>query len=132
MSKQESAHATGEAGGETRARNYVRSEFRVLFPPTDRPNVRIGEHTYPVWDLSESAVSIIAPRFFCEQIDAVECILVLPEGDEIPVKGSFLRCGEDRSVLKFDGTRIPYRTILQLQQELIRKYPDWAREHAQK
>ncbi|QDU36195.1 hypothetical protein Mal4_04790 [Maioricimonas rarisocia] len=128
MSKQESARKPGDANDGT-AQESQRSEFRIVFPDTDRPELRIGDNTYAVRDLSESAMSVLAPRFYCEQIEELSGTLVMRDGSEHAVTGRFIRCSDDRSVVKFEGAGMPYRTILKLQQELIRKYPKWGREH---
>ncbi|MFG0333944.1 MAG: hypothetical protein ACF8TS_11325 [Maioricimonas sp. JB049] len=129
MSKQESACGTDSTSGGETEQGSLRSEFRIVFPATDRPEFRIGDHAYAVRDLSESAMSVLAPRFYCEQIEEVSGTLVMLDGSEHAMRGRFIRYADDRSVLKFDGAGMPYRTILQLQQELIRKYPEWGREH---
>jgi hypothetical protein len=98
-----------------------RSEYRVVYPLTDRPRLRIDRNEYEILNLSEGGLRFQLKKPLDQGIDpTVAGTVIFPDGNNAPVEGTLLRTEENDLAVRL-SQKIPYRRIVQEQLRLARK-----------
>jgi hypothetical protein len=98
-----------------------RKEYRVRYPITDRPRLRLDSEEFEVINLSEGGLKFHFqdPLRFVPW-PTLQGTLVFADGETKPVQGSVLRTEQDGLAVEL-SSKIPYRRIVQEQIRLTRK-----------
>lgn len=107
-----------------------RAFFRLPYPHTERPSLRVDDTLYPVSEISEGGLRVVAldqSEVLAQQLD-VQGTLHLVDA-KVDVHGRVLRQqGEEVVLVLSEG--IPLSLMVSEQRRLIQKYPSLFRREA--
>lgn len=111
-------------GGRFRVKDQKREYYRVRFPDSERPSLRIGDAAYEILDLSESGLyaRLTVPGLSMD--DIVAGVVRFKDGEEFAVEGRIVRMDGDSVGLFLDKQGFPYRKVLDEQRRLLATYPE--------
>ena len=82
---------------------HERSEYRIVYPRSIRPQLRRGTEVFQVADVSEHGVRVLEPQGTMREIgDRFEGQLPLVHGPEVPIRGRIVRRFDDGFAIEFD------------------------------
>ena len=100
-----------------------RQYFRLVYPTDMTPSIKIGDHVYPVPEISEGGIRVQATRFPGLVVgDEVVATLFFDDGDELDVSGVVYRQDkQDYIIAPLIG--ISFKRIVKEQRKLLNRYP---------
>jgi len=103
-----------------------RDFFRLIYPPADRPNIKIEESRFPVGDLSEMGIKFFHQETIKFPVGVrMKGTIIFKDGSKCEVEGDILRVDVDSTpaftVVEF-VKGIPMAKMLEEQRILIKKY----------
>jgi hypothetical protein len=94
-----------------------RKYFRVKYPPTERPILRIGTHSFEVLDISERGLKFVSDQEI-KFAEWVRGTLIFSDRASLVVEGRIIWKRETQIGLKL-ATPISYPRILKEQRSLV-------------
>jgi hypothetical protein len=99
-----------------------RALYRIVYPITERPMVRIGGADFPVIDLSEMGLRYELGRSGVPELGSkVRGALAMRRGGEVSVGGEVIQLREGAIVLRLDPPGIPFGEVIAEQRHLRSK-----------
>ncbi|MEO1526844.1 MAG: PilZ domain-containing protein [Planctomycetota bacterium] len=106
-------------------RTYKRAYYRLRYPSSMRPSIRIQSVDYEVAELSERGMRVVMPRDVrLEKGTPIEGIIRFYDRQTSEIKGSVLRRDKDEVVFSIDSG-ISYKRMLDEQMAIVHKYPSY-------
>ena len=94
--------------------------YRLRYPTKERPELVLGDQTFPVTELSEGGLRILAKEL---PQTGVHGILRLKDGQEIGIEGSAVRQEGDEAII-VDLKGVEFSHLVSEHRRLLLLYPD--------
>lgn len=104
---------------------FERSEYRIPYPPTARPRLRLGDREVPLVDCSERGLRFCADDASLPQVGSriTGQILLLSGGPALPIEGTVIRCQSGEVAVQLKAPGIPFRAVFAEQRFLGQRFP---------
>jgi hypothetical protein len=104
-----------------------RAFFRIRYPLSERPRLRVENCAYDVIDCSLKGLRYVVPRGPLPPLGAeIKGRVYFRRGAEVNVKGVVLRVQDKEVALDLSTTNIPFSILLDEQRYLHTRYPMWS------
>jgi len=103
--------------------NERRRYYRLRYPTSERPAVRINDREFPVAEISEKGIQILVPHECSTGQDAsFSAVIQFRDGESIPIEGVVLRREKKFMVVEL-SKGIPMKRMLVEQSRLRHSHP---------
>ena len=102
-----------------------RQHYRIVYPLTARPSLKITRKEFEVVDISESGIRFLNKKWapFTPGVK-IEAELTFNDGESLDIEGEILRVNDQVSILKLHKS-IPFWKIVEEQRYIKKTYPDF-------
>ncbi len=106
---------------------YERGEYRIVYPQSVRPQLRLANEVLQVVDVSEHGVRLIDPDVANRRVgERYDGRMTLAHGPTVAIRGAIVRVYEDGFALAFDeDAHIILPHIIGEQRHLRELFPEW-------
>ena len=103
--------------------NEKRSYYRLRYPKSERPTVRVDDREFPVAEISEKGIQILLPHECSAGLDeSFSAVIRFRDGESMPIGGVVLRRNEECMVVKL-SKGITMKRMLVEQSRLRHSHP---------
>ena len=103
--------------------NEKRSYYRLKYPKTEQPTIRINDREFPVIEISEKGIKVSLTREFSTESDEfISAVIEFQDGESISIEGVVLRRDEESMVVKL-SKGISMKRMLVEQSRLRHSHP---------
>ncbi len=101
-----------------------RENFRIEYPPAERPKLILPGREYLVVDLSERGVKFMCDPRVCMRLnDTFKGKILFKDGKHVPVSGTVLRVADDkRSCVASLVEGVPLAKMMEEHRVILQKY----------
>jgi hypothetical protein len=99
-----------------------RAHYRLRYPRSERPAIRIGDREFVVMELSEGGTRILLEDLEVKLRQAIAGTLIFKDGERVDVEGSVLRFDGQETIIQF-SKGVSLKRMLAEQIHVKRKYP---------
>lgn len=104
---------------------FERSAYRIPYPPTARPRLRLGDREMSIVDCSERGLRFAADSTPLPEVGTriSGSVQLLSGGPALSVEGTVIRCQEGEVAVKLQAPGIPFRAVFAEQRFLGQRFP---------
>jgi len=102
-----------------------RQHYRIVYPFSCRPSLKITRKEFEVVDISESGIRFLNKQWapFTPGV-RIQAEIIFNDGDSMEIDGEILRADDQVSILKLHNS-IPFWKIVEEQRYIKKNYPDY-------
>ncbi|MDH4027873.1 MAG: PilZ domain-containing protein [Nitrospirota bacterium] len=102
-----------------------RQHYRIVYPISCRPSLKITRKEFEVVDISESGIRFLNKKWapFTPGV-RIQAEITFNDGDTLEIDGEILRVDDQVSILKLHNS-IPFWKIVEEQRYIKKNYPDY-------
>jgi hypothetical protein len=104
---------------------FERFAYRIPYPPTARPRLKLGEREVPLVDCSERGLRFSADDTALPPVGSRISghVLLLSGGPALSVEGTVIRCQSGEVAVQLKAPGIPVRAVFAEQRYLGQRFP---------
>lgn len=104
---------------------FERSAYRIPYPPTARPRLKLGEREVPLVDCSERGLRYCVDDTLLPPIGSrvIGQVTLLSGGPALAVEGTVIRCQSGEVAVQLNEPGIPFRAVFAEQRYLGQRFP---------
>ncbi len=104
---------------------FERSAYRIPYPPTARPRLKLGDREVPLVDCSERGLRFSVDSASLPKVGSYISgqVLLLSGGPALAVEGTVIRCQSGEVAVQLKAPGIPVRAVFAEQRYLGQRFP---------
>ncbi len=104
---------------------FERSAYRIPYPATARPRLKLGEREVPLVDCSERGLRFSADDTVLPPVGSHirGQVLLLSGGPALTIEGTVIRCQSGEVAVQLKAPGIPVRAVFAEQRYLGQRFP---------